>query len=84
MSVFFPLDVRRGRPILSLSSPDTKGTAAMENNTTELDFDMFATPPTRISLARTGVRGTNRNDVAVAEKDNWRVTHPRKSKSKVR
>ena len=56
----------------------------MENNTTELDFDMFATPPTRISLARTGVRGTNRNDVAVAEKDNWRVTHPRKSKSKVR
>lgn len=59
----------------------------MANENTELDFtNMFPSPPTRVSLARTGVCGTNRDDVAVAEKDNWRVVHPRKrvSRSKVR
>lgn len=53
----------------------------------ELDFDMFPTPPTRVSLEKTGPYGTNRGDLAVAELDNRRARRPRdtrKSRSKVR
>lgn len=58
----------------------------MDTQTDEFDFFPFGTPAVRESdIRKAGPLGSNRDDVAVAERDNRRVLRSKRpSRSKVR